>query len=153
MNYSYLIESARKIPVANDDSVNEYFERKEFLLTAINEHMESRSDLKTLIGENNSDMMKDNHANHVRFIYSILKNPNPEVLTEIVLWVFKSYRSHGFATTYWDVQLNAWINILKKELSEISFNQIYPLYEWMQVNIPTFVKLSGENLNTNTSRH
>ena len=115
--------------------------------------MESRSDLNLLIGENNFSMMKDNHANHVRFIHSILHNPNAEVLTETVLWVFRAYRNHGFSGSYWAAQLNAWIYILKNELSKESFEQIIPLYEWMQVNIPTFEKLSGQNINRNSSIH
>jgi len=97
MNHNYLIESAQKIPAANEKAAKEYNDRKDILIAEINNYMESRSDLNLLIGESNIEMMKDNHANHVRFIHSILKNPNAEVLTETVLgfpglqksWFFK----------------------------------------------------------------
>jgi len=153
MKYKYLIQSAQNIPISNKKAVKEYNDRKDILIAEINKSMESRSDLKLLVGENNIEMMKDNHANHVRFIHSILNNPNAEVLTDTVLWVFRAYRSHGFSSNYWAAQLNAWIEILKNELSEQSFKQIYPLYEWMQVNIPAFEKLSDSSIQQNSSRH
>ena len=153
MNHNYLIESAQKIPAANEKAVKEYNDRKDILIAEINNYMESRSDLNLLVGESNIEMMKDNHANHVRFIHSILKNPNAEVLTETVLWVFRAYRNHGFSSSYWAAQLNAWMDILKKELSKDSFEQIFPLYEWMQVNIPSFEKLSENSPNRNSSKH
>jgi hypothetical protein len=153
MNYSYLLRSAKEISAASEKAVEEYSNKKEVLVAAINKKMETRSDLTLLIGHNNIDMMKDNHANHVRFIHSILKNPNPEVLADTVLWVFRAYKNHGFSGNYWAAQLNAWMEILKKELSTESYEQIYPLYEWMQVNIPSFEKLSESGDLSNLPEH
>jgi len=144
MNVEYLILRARKIPVSTKRAVQEYHEKSELLITAINEKMMARSDLKKLIGEGSLDMMKDNHANHVRFIHAILKNPNPEVLTDTILWVFRTYKNHGFTGNYWAAQLNLWREVLKEILSPSSFEQIYPLYEWIQVNIPFFEMLAEE---------
>jgi hypothetical protein len=98
-------------------------------------------------------MMKDNHANHVRFIGSLLKNYNHDVLVDTVLWVFRAYRSHGFTTNYWAAQLNSWIIVIKAVLTSQSFVEVYPYYEWMQVNIPLFVKVSDEKLEAPNSLH
>jgi hypothetical protein len=97
--------------------------------------------------------MKDNHSNHVRFIASILKNYNHDVLVDTVLWVFRAYRSHGFTTNYWAAQLNTWIIVIKEALTPESFVEVYPYYEWMQVNIPLFVKVSDEKLEASNSLH
>ena len=145
MNYNYLVDTAKKIPAASKVAIEEYYSKKDVLTAAINQALIARADLKELIGENNVDMMKDNHANHVRFIHSILKTPNPEVLTDTVIWVFRAYRNHGFSGNYWSAQLNAWFSILQNELTKESCSQILPLYEWMQVNIPIFEKLSDKN--------
>jgi hypothetical protein len=115
--------------------------------------MLNRADLENLIGENNIDMMKDNHSNHVRFISSILKNHNSEVLVDTILWVFRAYRSHGFASNYWSAQLNTWITIFQEVLTAESYQEVYPYYEWMQINIPTFVILSDEKLDQANSLH
>lgn len=146
MNQKYLIETAREIPKANEKAVSEYHEKMDFLIASINKIMLSRKDLTQLVGENNVEMMMDNHANHARFIYSILKNPNPDVLVKTILWVFRVYRGHGFSSGYWAAQLNGWMVVLKDQISIDSYLQVIPLYEWMQVNIPVFENLTIESL-------
>jgi len=119
----------------------------------MNSIMLERPDLENLIGANNINMMKDNHANHVRFVGSILKNYNPDVLVNTILWVFKAYRGHGFNTNYWAAQMNTWISIIKEEFTRETYEAVYPYYEWMQVNIPQFVCLSDDELDDSKSMH
>jgi len=142
MNKEYLINNASHLDNVDKSTSDEYNSKIDGLVIKMNDLMASRSDIKQLIGSNNVDMMKDNHANHARFIDSIMKNYNSEVLVNTILWVFNAYQNHGFSSNYWAAQLNAWISILKDELSEKSYSQVYPFYEWMQVNIPGFVEAS-----------
>lgn len=153
MDKNYLLETAKKLKQVSDLSIQEYTKKQELFIMQINNQMLERADLESLIGKNNTSIMQDNHANHVRFITSILKNNNSDVLVETVLWVFRSYRSHGFSSNYWAAQLNAWIQILKNELSSEAYNEVFPLYRWMQINIPIFVKVSDEKLDNQNSLH
>ena len=153
MDKNLLLDRAGKLLQVSLNSAQEYQQKADRLITEMNERMLERPDIESLVGKNNIDMMKDNHANHVRFIASILKNQNADVLVETVLWVFRAYRSHGFTTNYWAAQLNTWMIILKEELSPVCFNEVYPYYEWMQINIPIFVKISDENLEASNSLH
>lgn len=153
MDKKILLTSAGNFKQVSASANSEYNINGDQLVAKMNELMLKRPDLLQLIGEGNEDMMKDNHANHVRFIASVLKNYHPEVLVDTILWVFRAYRSHGFTTNYWAAQLNAWIIILKESLSVDTFNEIYPLYEWMQINIPLFVKLSDQQLSASNSLH
>jgi len=148
-----LIQTAQLLKQVEAAVATEYADKAENLTSLMNEIMLNRTDIKELVGEINLGMMKDNHANHARFIASILRNHNPEVLVDTVLWVFRAYRSRGFASSYWAAQLNAWIEILKEKLSTEAYQQVLPLYEWMQINIPTFVKLSDEKLELPGSLH
>jgi hypothetical protein len=153
MNKSYLLETAIHLKRVRVTSAEEYQKKTEQLITKMNILMLENPDIEDLIGKNNINMMKDNHANHVRFMTSIFKNYNPEVLVETVLWVFRAYRSHGFTTNYWATQLNTWIYLLKEELTPECYDEIYPFYEWMQINIPIFVKVSDEKLDASQSLH
>jgi hypothetical protein len=153
MDKKYLLETARAINQADPEIAEEYAQRSNELIAQINESMLNRPDITELVGKDHLNMMKDNHANHVRFIASILKHYNPNVLVETVLWVFRAYRSHGFSSNYWATQLNAWIDILEETLSEESFNQIAPYYEWMQIHIPIFVKSTDADLDAPNSLH
>lgn len=146
MERSLLVDSIKNLSNVSKQSACEYFEKSEELAAQMNIAMVSRPDIETLIGKNNLAMMKDNHSNHTRFIASILKNRNDEVLIETIIWVFHAYRSHGFTTSYWAAQLNSWIEILRNNLSPECYKEVYPYYEWMQVNIPVFVALSNEKM-------
>ena len=150
MNKEYLLKSALQLKHVSKEASDEYQKKSEELITNINSTMIARKDINMLIGENNMEMMKDNHANHVRFIASLLKNYNHEVLVNTVLWVFNAYTKHGFATNYWSAQLNVWMQIIPQLLTPATVKEILPYYEWMQINIPIFVKVAEqkpENLN------
>lgn len=153
MDRNYLLETAKHLKQPSSKSSAEYDQNADQLTAKMNRVMLERTDLESLIGPDNINMMKDNHANHVRFKASIIKNHNPDVLVDTVLWVFRAYRSHGFSTNYWAAQLNAWIIILKEVLTPDCFSEICLFYEWMQINIPVFVKVSDEKLDAQNSLH
>jgi hypothetical protein len=153
MDKNYLLETASNIQVVGSKSVDEYIQKSDYLIAQMNLLMVSKPDIDKLVGQNNIEMMKDNHANHVRFMASIFKNFNPEVFVETVLWVFRAYRSHGFTTLYWACQMNTWIQLLKETLTKESFDDIFPYYEWIQKNIPILVKISDQQLDESKSRH
>lgn len=142
MTREYLLKTAKELTPVGQPAATEYTNKAERLVARINERMLERDDVHALVGADNIEMMKDNHANHVRFIGSMLRQFNAEVLVATVLWVFRAYRSRGFSDTYWAAQLNGWIEILREELGTEAFDEIYPLYRWMQVNIPLFDRLS-----------
>lgn len=153
MDKNYLLETAKQLQIASKKAVSEYSSQSDQLVNKMNELMLNRPDIISMVGEKNLSMMKDNHANHARFIASILKNYNPEVLVDTVLWVFRAYQSHGFKSNYWAAQLNSWISILKESLSSESYLEILPYYEWMQINIPTFTKVSNESIILDNPSH
>jgi hypothetical protein len=153
MDKNFLLESAKQLKKVNNKTASAYEQKAEQLISKMNKLMLERQDIEKLVGENNINMMKDNHANHVRFISSMLKHHNPEVLVETVLWVFRAYRSHGFTTNYWAAQLNTWLQLFKAELTPKCYEEIYPLYEWMQINIPLFVKVSNEDIEASNTLH
>ncbi len=146
MDKNELLTTAKLLEQVSIKTAEEYNQKSDLLISKINFMMLERPDIESLVGMDNINMMKDNHSNHVRFIASILRNNHPDVLVETVLWVFRAYRSHGFTTNYWAAQLNSWIIVLKEILSTDCYAEIYPYYEWMQVNIPIFVKVSNEEL-------
>ncbi len=153
MDHSQLIQTTSGLKGLSGSSLAEFTAKLESLIAQMNALMLARPDIKELVGESNIEMMKDNHANHARFMESIFTNFNGEVLTDTVLWVFRAYRSRNFTTTYWAAQLNTWITLYRQNLSENCFGEIYPFYNWMQTHIPVFVALSDEKLEGNFSLH
>ena len=142
MNKAELIKTAKELVQPSAEAAAEYELKRDHLAARISARMEARPDLERMIGEGNLEMMRDNHRNHARFIASLLAAYSPEVLVETVLWVFRAYRSHGFQMTYWPAQLDTWTEVLKEELSDSSYPQIYPFYHWMIIHQPQFIALS-----------
>lgn len=146
MKKEKLLESAKLLKPVEAEIAQEYADKLEQLVAEVNRQMLQRPDIIELVGEKNIEMMKNNHSNHARFVESILHKYNPEVLTDTVLWVFRSYRSRGFHQNYWAAQLNAWVDALTMVLSEKCFDEVYPLYNWFIINIPAFTDVSDIQL-------
>jgi len=139
-----LVRSAKQIPTIKQEAADAYGSHREKMVALVNEAIEARADVKELVGEVNLDMMRDNHANHARFIESLLGRFNAEELVDTVLWVFSAYRSRGFHDAYWSAQLNTWLGVLRKELPREHFDSIEPLYQWLVVNVPQFVSCADK---------
>jgi tRNA isopentenyl-2-thiomethyl-A-37 hydroxylase MiaE len=153
MNRTELIKSAQKLKQVDGKFTAEFSSKRDLLIDTMNKKMAARKDVNEMVGRNNIEMMKDNHANHARFLESIFYQHSPETLVDTIIWVFRAYRSRNFSSTYWAAQLNTWIEIYRKELSSECFTAIYPYYNWMQINIPVFNKLAEENPEAPNSAH
>ncbi len=144
MDKTYLLKEAKRLKAVSKKASEEYQSKADELVSKMNELMQNRPDIEELVGAKNLSMMKDNHSNHIRFISSIIQNYNAEVMVDTVLWVFNAYQNHGFKSNYWAAQLNTWMEIMKGVFTEETYKEVYPFYNWMQVNIPVFVKVSEE---------
>lgn len=153
MGKEHLIKTAKELNQPSAESTKEFSDKIIKLIDVMNTAMINRLDINEMVGENNLEMMKDNHSNHARFMESVFVNYVPEVLVDTVMWVFRAYRSRNFRSTYWAAQLNGWINIYEKELSEKCYNEIIPFYKWMQVNIPVFNMLAEQDIEAPLSSH
>jgi hypothetical protein len=142
MTKQELIRSAEQLKQPSAETAAEYQRKAELLSIRLNSLMSTNPDLDKIIGPGNLAMMQDNHRNHAQFIASLLTAYNPQVLVETVLWVFRAYRSHGFQTSYWPIQLKTWVDILRGELSDAAFVEIYPYYQWMIRHQESFILLS-----------
>lgn len=153
MTREFLLASARDLEQIPAELSIEFSSKQDLLIDLMNTKMLSRPDVDSLVGANNQQMMKDNHANHARFMASVFLTYNPEVLTDTVIWVFRAYRSRHFSSTYWSAQLNTWLEIYKEELSDACYQAVLPYYSWMQVNIPIFNQLAIESIDAPLSAH
>jgi hypothetical protein len=146
MNLNYLIETARTLSQPSAESAAEFVAARDSLAEALNRRMAARPDLEKLIGPGNRAMMEDNSRNFCRFMGSMFLAYEPEVLAQTALWVFRAYRSHGFQTAYWPAHLDTFVEIAREQLAPPAFAETYPFFNWLIVNIPSFVKISDEQL-------
>lgn len=146
MTIHELVSLATELPPPPKAAAEEFEQKRERLAEALNQRLLARPDLARLIGDGNEAMMQDNSRNMCRFLSSLFTAYEPEVLVRTVLWVFRAYRSHGFALTFWAAELDEFQAVVRAELTEDAADAVSPFCTWMIVHIPAFTELSDQQL-------
>jgi hypothetical protein len=141
-----LLTNAQKIDPPGETAIREFEHKWEKIAAEGTRLLMVRPDLEKLVGKGNETMAEDNNRNFPRFMLSLFSDYQPAVFVETVLWVFRAYRAHGFQTTYWAANLNIWVDLLQKALSEDAWQQLHPFYNWLIVNIPIFTAITDTDL-------
>lgn len=137
-----LMESARELEQPTEKAFGEFHSKMDLIGAELARRMSDRDDIEKLVGPGNVEMMKDNSRNMARFLDSLFSKYDYQVLVETVLWVFRSYRSHGFNLSFWPANLDTMVEVCRDELSPETFREVYPYLHWMIVNIPAFSDLT-----------
>ncbi|MDZ7794221.1 MAG: hypothetical protein U5P10_11210 [Spirochaetia bacterium] len=143
MTREEFIQSAQTLEQPSTEASQEFEAAAEHIANELNKHMTARADLENLIGDiANKAMLEDNSRNFCRFMSANFQSYKPEVFVDTVLWVFRTYRSHGFNISFWPANVDTCVEIIREILSTDSFNEVYPFYKWIIVNIPSFTIIS-----------
>lgn len=137
-----MLHTARELKSPSPDSLREFSNKREELAAKVSRAMAARSDIEKLVGPDGLQLAEDNNRNFPLFMESVMSHYEAEVLVDTALWAFRAYRSHGFQITFWPANTRAWIEALRSELTEASFHEIAPFYEWILTNVPAFTELS-----------
>lgn len=141
MNKQELVKLAQEeLRQPSREAADEFSEKRDELAAELSRRMKARPDVERLIGQSNENMMDDNHRNQMRFMESQFKSFNPQVLVETVFWVMSAYPAHGFQLAYWPAVLNEVAQIIKDNLSEKTYHELYPFYHWLIIHHPGFVQ-------------
>lgn len=146
MNRDDLIVRAEKLLASDPEAAEEYTASLDLMTAQVNRAMTSQPDLERIIGRNSRQAMLDNHANHGRFMSSLLAEFKPDVLVDTVIWVFRAYQSRGFSADYWKIQLNTWLAVLEKNLTTHAFASISPVYLFILDNLESFASIARQDL-------
>ena len=142
MKEEALVLSAQKLQQPSEASTKVFYEKIDIIAEKLNHAMLSRPDIERLVGTDNINMMENNSRNYLRFMGAMFHSYDPLILVQTSLWAFRIYRSHGFFVEYWPANLDTTVEILKKELPSPVYQEIYPFFEWLIVNIPAFVAIT-----------
>ncbi len=145
MTREELITLAEPLEQPSSEASQEFETQLEQIANELYKRMNARPDLEKLIGNTeNRAMMEDNSRNFCRFMSALFQRYQPEVFVDTILWVFRTYRSHGFNISFWPANIDTCVEIVRELLSADSFNEIYPFYKWIIVNIPSFTIISDQ---------
>jgi methanogenic corrinoid protein MtbC1 len=97
----------------------------------VNRTLEGRPDLAGLIGADNLELMRDNHANHASFMDNVFFLANFNLLARMAPWVYRVYTARGFSLDYFPVELQAWSDAIGNRLPSHLSEPILAVYAWM----------------------
>ena len=137
-----LIKSAEQLKQISEETVNAYAQKQKQIIARTNDLLLNLENIHSLTGGNDESKMIINHTNHVRFMESIMRNFNPEVFINTILWVYRAYSKHGFDPKYWEVAFNKYDEAVKDILEKDAYAEISGYYSWLRKNHRNFVALS-----------
>jgi hypothetical protein len=137
-----MTERAAKLNAPGREALAEYRRIQDRLPAELNERILSRSDLESLIGSSDHELLKTNHRNHFRYMESVFVKYNPDDFVETLLWVFKTYAARGFTIRYWKVMLPEAQDLLRKHLPASAGMELLPFYDWIESELDELVDLS-----------
>ncbi len=125
-------------------SAKAFHEHLTLLVDSVNKKMVSRPDLESLIGQNPVNVMFDNHRNHAVFMDNVFQLNLFSLLPDIVPWVYRAYRNHGFSFDYFPVHLAAWEETLREFFDQKIRDPLLQIYEWMLSRHSDFIAMAEE---------
>lgn len=123
-----LAQSAARLPVVPPDAALAYALHQDELAAFVSARLLARSDIRELTGPANVPLMLQYHRNHVKYIRSMLVEFDPKELVKAVCWAIVTYRSHGFQSSYWPHQADAWIDAVSTVLPARARRSAAPLH-------------------------
>lgn len=124
-------------------AATEEFERKLGLIADdLNCRMLARPDLVGHIGLNKALMRDDNSRNFCRAVASHLQNYGPEVLVEVAIKAFCVSLLVGFQFGYWPANIDTQVQVLKEEIPEPVYSEVYPFFDRLIVHIPVSLQMN-----------
>ena len=101
------------------------------LVDHVNSALEARVDLDDLIGANPLAVMRDNHANHARFMSNVFALSSFELIESTVPWVYRAYGQHGFSNDYFPAVVRAFRAAVCELLASAVHADLCAVYDWM----------------------
>lgn len=114
------------------------------LAESVNQDIETREDLKSIIGENPIQRLRDQHVNHAHFMTTAMKMVDPEQIYDHVIGLYNAYTKKDITFDYFLLTLTAW----KKSITLISQNKlsnIIQLYQLLIDNHGYFIQVTTDN--------
>lgn len=113
------------------NAAKRYRERGESLTDYVNRCLGQRSDIHTLFGGNSLSVMYSNHEHHHAFMAEVFAFNKPQMLFDMVPWVYAAYAGQGVSYAYFLCEFEAWIEAAHHVIPEVE-EEILPYYRWFQ---------------------
>jgi methanogenic corrinoid protein MtbC1 len=126
-----LIEEAQVLPPVSAKAAAVFSANKKALVDSVNAAMSARDNLSLLTGGAPMEIMATHHERQADFMANVFILNQFELLVKTFVWLYRSYRAHGFSYDYFPVELRAWVTTIENHLAAEHRAQILGVYRWM----------------------
>lgn len=126
-----LFEDAKTIPPVSKQAAAQYEEKQIELLAYVNQTLSRRADIDCLIGHNNLQVMVRNHMAHMQFMIVVFQLGSYELLSRVVVWVYRAYKAQGFSYSYFPAQIDAWKQAINLLMEPEPAAEVLTVYDWL----------------------
>lgn len=126
-----ILDSAEALPQVSPEEVALYEQHMDRLVEQVDQTLEGHASLSEMLGGGTLAMMKDNHANHAALMKTVMRLHIPGLLARLLPWVFRTYRNHGFAYSYFAAEIKAWQSVLTWQFGAENVKGLLAWYEWL----------------------
>jgi len=126
-----IINESKDLPLIPLRAATDYYKKIPVLKKYVDDTLTSDPSINKLIGNNPLQVMYENHSHHAAFMVTVFSIGNYELLAKTIPWVYRTYAAHKFSYDYFQLELKAWIDALKKHLSPDMTAEIESVYNWM----------------------
>ncbi len=145
MERDTVLKTAEALAQPSSAAAQAFIDHGAGIAAELAQRLAARPDIDRLVGAGNVEMMRDNARNMTRFMGSVFTHFDPAVLVDTVIWVFRAYQSHGFASQFWSAELNLTIEIIEETLAGETACELVPFFDWLVINVPAFTALAEQS--------
>ena len=129
--FSRLRREALQLRRVSAAAASAYEAERDTMLPLVDRKLIEREDLQRLIGNNPIALMRLNHSNHALFMANVFRYSCFGLFAQVLVWVYRAYRHHGFAGEYFPIELAAWRAAVSECLAPPVAAEIDAVYAWM----------------------
>jgi methanogenic corrinoid protein MtbC1 len=126
-----LFAEAKELPPVTLSAALAYQEKNAEMCAQVDGIMLEQADILPLIGFSPLEIMKSNHRHHVQFMATVFRLNAFRLLPKVVVWVYRSYHSHGFSYEYFPRELSAWQTAVSSHLETSAASEVHRIYQWL----------------------
>ena len=130
-NFLRLRREALQLRRVSAAAASAYEAERDTMLPLVDRKLIEWEDLQRLIGSNPIALMRLNHSNHALFMANVFRYSCFGLFAQVLVWVYRAYRHHGFAGEYFPIELAAWRAAVSECLAPPVAAEIDAVYAWM----------------------
>lgn len=99
------------------------------LVQQVNELLASHPELGRILGGVPVARMEQNHLHHAQFMADVLESGDFPLLGRVLVWAYHAYTAHGVSPRYFELEIPAWMQAIRRCIRPEEAASILPVYE------------------------